>query len=473
MLMEDSDDDLKELIDDDIFEAGEDMDDPFPLLADEETQPPPLIEQPSTELQHIEQPSTNHQSPSPAKDHLESFKEVVASYDDLKWEAKDFHDTTFKVASNTDAYLRNFDQSLTKDKAQHVEGIIKILTNLKEVQDVVKEYPALNKKVLDAAEAYTKNSSNLTKLLTLVKNFDFLSFKSTSVGPKMTRIKTTQIAFQYDIASLNTGIADVKSSSHIASISPFVSESSLDKKETPSHFKGEQADMATEEHKEEKVTEEEPKEIDGKIVQILNDQLQAYLDKKEQIERAEKEVELSKPEIIKIATKVVYEAEVQIKEYVWTTNNKLKPKRITAIYPNTKPVAITIYKNNVPRNFNVHRNFKFGDFGISEWDELSVIIPKKKNRVVSKLMASLSNKYERLKKIPGERRLNLALPLPEQDPSLPKRKTKIMKLEPKTYIAGLHCHRELPERVKFVNNLVIEEPGHGLFFIDAFGDEAF
>ncbi|GJZ14631.1 hypothetical protein Tco_0550308 [Tanacetum coccineum] len=57
MLMEDSDDDLKELIDDDIFEAGEDMDDPFPLLADEETQPPPLIEQPYTELQHIEQPS--------------------------------------------------------------------------------------------------------------------------------------------------------------------------------------------------------------------------------------------------------------------------------------------------------------------------------------------------------------------------------------------------------------------------------
>ncbi|GJZ14630.1 hypothetical protein Tco_0550307 [Tanacetum coccineum] len=92
-----------------------------------------------------------------------------------------------------------------------------------------------------------------------LRKFKMLSMDS--VGPKMTRIKTTQIAFQYDIASLNTGIADVKSSSHIASISPFVSESSLDKKETPSHFKGEQADMATEEHKEEKVTEEEPKNI--------------------------------------------------------------------------------------------------------------------------------------------------------------------------------------------------------------------
>nr|GEX44769.1 hypothetical protein [Tanacetum cinerariifolium] len=67
-------------------------------------------------------------------------------------------------------------------------------------------------------------------------------------------------------------------------------------------------------------------------------------------------------------------------------------------------------------------------------DELSVIISKKKNKVGSELMTSLSNKYERLKKIPGELGLNLALPLPEQDPSLLKHKRKAMKLEPKTYI---------------------------------------
>ncbi|GJW08913.1 hypothetical protein Tco_1571336 [Tanacetum coccineum] len=77
-------------------------------------------------------------------------------------------------------------------------------------------------------------------------------------------------------------------------------------------------------------------------------------------------------------------------------------------------------------------------------------------------MTSLSNKYERLNKIHGELGLNLALPLLEQDPSLPE-----------TYIAGLHCHTKLPEGVKFVNNPVIEEPDHGLFLIDALGDEAF
>nr|GEX46786.1 protein kinase superfamily protein [Tanacetum cinerariifolium] len=61
----------------------------------------------------------------------------------------------------------------------------------------------------------------------------------------------------------------------------------------------------------------------------------------------------------------------------------------------------------------------------------------------------------------------------EIDPSLLRIKRKGMKLEPKTYIIGLHCCRELPEGVKFVNNLVIKQLEHGLFFMDAFGQEAF
>ncbi|GJT21910.1 hypothetical protein Tco_0891847 [Tanacetum coccineum] len=162
-------------------------------------------------------------------------------------------------------------------------------------------------------------------------------------------------------------------------------------------------------------------------------------------------------------------------QYVWNTNNKPKPERITNIFihPNTKLVAITVYRNNDPGNFDVQRNFKFGDFSISEWDELSIIIPKKKNKMVSELMTSLSNKYERLKQILGELGISLSLPISKQDTSLPRRKGKAIELEPETYIDGLHCHRELPEGVKFVNNLVIEEHEHRLFFIDAFGDEEF
>ncbi|GKG18147.1 hypothetical protein Tco_0372445, partial [Tanacetum coccineum] len=42
----------------------------------------------------------------------------------------------------------------------------------------IKEDPTLNKKVLEATEAYTKNSTNLTELLTLVKTFDWSGLRS-------------------------------------------------------------------------------------------------------------------------------------------------------------------------------------------------------------------------------------------------------------------------------------------------------
>ncbi|GKB87646.1 hypothetical protein Tco_0959918, partial [Tanacetum coccineum] len=109
----------------------------------------------------------------------EKHEEAVASYADLKWELEDFYETSFRAASNTDAHLRNYEKILTQEKAQHVEAINKILTNLKQVYDVVKDDLELNKKVLVAAEAYTKNSSNLTKLLTLVKELDLPSINST------------------------------------------------------------------------------------------------------------------------------------------------------------------------------------------------------------------------------------------------------------------------------------------------------
>ncbi|GKD83809.1 hypothetical protein Tco_1350648 [Tanacetum coccineum] len=48
-----------------------------------------------------------------------------------------------------------------------------------------------------------------------------------------------------------------------------------------------------------------------------------------------------------------------------------------------------------------------------------------------------------------------------------------MKLEPEIRISGLECNRSLPDGVPFVNNMVIEEPEYGMFYIDVFGDKAF
>ncbi|GJS75370.1 hypothetical protein Tco_0725251 [Tanacetum coccineum] len=144
------------------------------------------------------------------------------------------------------------------------------------------------------------------------------------------------------------------------------------------------------------------------------------------------------------------------------------------VHPNTKPVAITVYKNNDQRNFDVQNPFRFGDFGITEWDKLSVIIPKKKNKLVGELMDSLSKNYDILKVIPGELGISPSLPPPKQTHSLSSsKKRKALELEPKVCIAGLECNRSLPKGIPFVNNKVIETPENGIFFTDALDEQAF
>ncbi|GJR75199.1 hypothetical protein Tco_0087564 [Tanacetum coccineum] len=125
--------------------------------------------------------------------------------------------------------------------------------------------------------------------------------------------------------------------------------------------------------------------------------------------------------------------------YMWTIGNRLKPKEITYvnIHPHTKPVVVTVYRSTDRRTFE---------------------------------------RYKRIKKIPGELRIQSALlaPILKQASSKPSgRKGKHMELEPKIKVPGLECNRSLPEGVPFVNNIFIEEPEYGIFFTDVFGDQAF
>ncbi|GKF50257.1 hypothetical protein Tco_0146724, partial [Tanacetum coccineum] len=165
----------------------------------------------------------------------------------------------------------------------------------------------------------------------------------------------------------------------------------------------------------------------------------------------------------------------KFKNYMWTINSRLKPKTITniKIHPKTKPIVITIYRGTDGRNFDVHKPFAFGAFGISELDELREIIPKKKNAIVQDLMNSLSRRYERIRKIPEELGIKSTLPAPAPEQASSKssrKKRKHMELEPEIKIPGLECNRALPENDPFVNNMVIE---YGIFFTDEFDDQAF
>ncbi|GKE35279.1 hypothetical protein Tco_1454601, partial [Tanacetum coccineum] len=126
-------DKLKDDSDEEIYEAGEEMDKEEPTL-------------------------TEHQSPSLHKDHPASSKDKKID---------NFLNTSNSESSSCSKTFKPFDNYMP------------VIERVLEVQNVVKEDHACNKKVLEAVEAYTKNSTNLTELLTLVKNFDFPGFKTT------------------------------------------------------------------------------------------------------------------------------------------------------------------------------------------------------------------------------------------------------------------------------------------------------
>ncbi|GJW39120.1 hypothetical protein Tco_0064965 [Tanacetum coccineum] len=212
----------------------------------------------------------------------------------------------------------------------------------------------------------------------------------------------------------------------------------------------------------------------GKMYQLIEEKIQAHLDKEEKLEKAAKEarlLEMNKFELIEAKEL----RKKKIDQYRWITSSRLKPETITEIYihPNTKPIIITVYRGNDRRNFEVNNPFKFGDFRVAEWDKLGPVIKKKKNKVVGELMTSLGKKYHRLKVILGKIRITPSLLAPRQVLSLSSsRKRKAQELEHEVCIPGLECNRSLPEGVSFVNNLVIELPENGFLFIDVFGDEA-
>ncbi|GJU42366.1 hypothetical protein Tco_1195323 [Tanacetum coccineum] len=193
----------------------------------------------------------------------------------------------------------------------------------------------------------------------------------------------------------------------------------------------------------------------------------------EKAAKEERLLAIYKPEVIKVVQEEAEKIGLDPKKIVSAKAGE-KFKKASDAEHQTKPVVITVYRGTYGRNFDVHKPFSFGVFGIYELDKLREIIPKKKNTVVQDLMNSLSQRYERIRKIPEELEIKSALPAPEQAPSKSSRKKrKHMKLESEVKIPRLECNRALPENDLFVNNMVIEEPEYGIFFTDEFGDQAF
>nr|GEW13931.1 hypothetical protein [Tanacetum cinerariifolium] len=265
--LKDLDDDLKDESEE-MFEAGEEMDEEFLQSANEETQPPYSTETPT------EEPiSTKYQSHSPNKDDPESFR-AKKSANSL--DASDSESSSFSKTFNPyDNYMPVIERKL-------------------EVQTAVKEDPTLNKKVLEAAKAYTKNLTNLTELLTLS-----FSTPSSSV-PKLT----------FALTGVFVTVRERVQHTMKPSVRPKSNDTVIDI--TP-----------PKEHHESPHTTPKPnsgkgiaRDSDESLRKLVPASKEAHIEKEERLKKATKEVRLmllSKPKLIKVVTEVATKAGVDPK----------------------------------------------------------------------------------------------------------------------------------------------------------------
>ncbi|GJS74064.1 copia protein, partial [Tanacetum coccineum] len=267
-----------------------------------------------------------------------------------------------------------------------------------------------------------------------------------SVGPRITRIENTQPTIQSDLPSLKiVQVPQPENPSHTTPKPDRGKGIARETNESPRKLMpSSEEQKATQEAKLLALNKPELIKVVHEVAKEDGVDLKALQSSKggqEFIKKQDAELNVLKRECLEKLTKAKELRKKRIDQYKWIISSRLKSEKITDIHihPNTKPVAIKVYRGNDKRNFDVHKPFKFSKFGVTEWEKLGAIIPKNKNKVVEDLMTSLSKKYNKLKVIPGELGINLTFLAPKQ----------------------------------FVNNQVIEHLENGILFIDVFGDESF
>ncbi|GJW55780.1 hypothetical protein Tco_0099865 [Tanacetum coccineum] len=462
-----------------------------------------------------------------SEDNWEKHEEVAINYVDLKASVDDYYDENIAHRDQTDKLVEAFMSSLDKS-SNTISDLYKglnIIELLKEIKNAVKDDSAHALKQDKELAAWAKSSTNMawnlgSRLSGLERAQNHIQSRMSSLKEDTHSIKNMMTEMYEVFKGQSSGsVTPTLALTHIPANVEGETTTNTATEDPPSHTEGEtgepkrailisiiqptQAQPITT-----IITHPESSQVALRIIKgkriatrLEEDSLKKLvpastieqMDKEELIKKAEEEARLlaiSKPEVIKVVQeeaekirldpkkiasakvgeklKKAQDAEHQVlkrehtekvrkslklrkhkfESYMWTINNRLKSETITdiKIHPKTKPVVITVYRGTDARNFDVHRPFAFGAFSISELDELREIIPKKKN-AVSALLA----------------------PAPEQASSQSSRKKrKHMELEPETKIPRLECNRALPEHVPFVNNMVIEEPEHGIFFTDEF-----
>ncbi|GJW62802.1 hypothetical protein Tco_0112137 [Tanacetum coccineum] len=321
-----------------LFAAGEEMDEDIPPTDEEVQSPPPNTDKPeSSQAQNSDESDSDSSSlelnkydnilPLTERQLWEKHEEATVSYVDLRASIEGYYKENVDHRDQTDKLVQATINSLDKNSTERAD-LLKALNMvneiLKTIQEAVKEDPALHKKVLEATEAYTTNSNNITELLSLAKTFDFFGLKSLvenvkaaldahndnlatwtksstsmawNVGPRLTKIKHTLALMQADLSSLKSDTLEIKStmtkiyqafkgqsstpSSSVPQTTLAINEGPenvggdnvihADTKEPPSHTEGEHVTMEddTEKAKSDKAEEEPTREVPISIVRPI------------------------------------------------------------------------------------------------------------------------------------------------------------------------------------------------------------
>ncbi|GKC20138.1 hypothetical protein Tco_1022288 [Tanacetum coccineum] len=131
-----------------------------------------------TSLNHLLLYPLKHQTLTP----LEKHEEEAVHYANLKASIDDYYEENIAHRDQTDKLVESSMRSLDKSSiaTSDLYKCLNIITELlKEINNVVKDDPAMNKKISKATETFTKISTNITEVLSLVKGFDFSDLQST------------------------------------------------------------------------------------------------------------------------------------------------------------------------------------------------------------------------------------------------------------------------------------------------------
>ncbi|GKC67184.1 hypothetical protein Tco_1099782 [Tanacetum coccineum] len=121
------------------------------------------------------------QPPPPNKEQPESSHTQELDYDSSCPNALKKHDNILPFIERQLATMDSLNKNSTK-RADLLKALNRVIETLKVVHEVVKDDPPLNRKAIEATKAYTKNSTSLHELLTLIKTFDFQGLKSSVVS---------------------------------------------------------------------------------------------------------------------------------------------------------------------------------------------------------------------------------------------------------------------------------------------------